>query len=85
MALGIILMNARSWETLVLITIKVILIRTAGKITYQIKFNSPQENDAIVNHLVGEILLNETQKLSSAREAKEFLESDYHENDIYQV
>ena len=32
-----------------------------------------------------EILINETQKLSAAREAPEFLDSDYDDNDLYQV
>ena len=31
------------------------------------------------------ILLNETQKVSAEREAPEFLESYYEENNIYQV
>ena len=31
------------------------------------------------------ILLNETQKVSAAREAQEFSYSDYDENDLYQV
>ena len=34
---------------------------------------------------MNEVLLNETQKLSTAREAPEFLEYDYDENDPYQV
>ena len=34
---------------------------------------------------MNEILLNETQKLSSTREAPEFLDSDYDEKDLYQV
>ena len=44
-----------------------------------------QENNAIVNNAVDEILLNETQKLSAAREAPECLDSDYYENDFYQA
>ena len=32
-----------------------------------------------------EILLNETKKVSAAREAQEFLDSDYDANDLYQV
>ena len=35
--------------------------------------------------MVDEILLNETQKVSAAREAPEILDSDYDENDLYQV
>ena len=35
--------------------------------------------------MVDEILLNETQKLSAAREVPEFLDSDCDENDLYQV
>ena len=35
--------------------------------------------------MVDEILLNETQKVSAAREALAFLDSDCGENDLYQV
>ena len=49
------------------------------------KFNSRQENNSIVNNVVDEILPHETKKVSAAREAPEFLESDYDENKIYQV
>ena len=47
--------------------------------------NSQQKHNSIVNNVVDEILLHETQKVSAAREAPEFLDSDYDENDIYQV
>ena len=47
--------------------------------------NRQQENNAIVNNVVDEILLNETQNISAAREAQEVLDSDYDENDLYQV
>ena len=43
------------------------------------------ENNAIVNNAVDKILLTENQKLSAAREAPEFLDSDYDENNFYQV
>ena len=49
------------------------------------EFNRQMENNDIVNKSVGEILLTENQKLSAAREAPEFLDSDYDENDVYQV
>ena len=39
-------------------------------------------NNAIVNNAVNEILLTENQKVSAAREAPEFLDSDYNENDL---
>ena len=48
-------------------------------------FNRQQVNNAIINNVVGEILLNETQKLSAVRKAPEFLDSDYDENNLYQV
>ena len=48
-------------------------------------FNRQQENNDIVNNVVDEILLNETQNVSAAREAPEFLDSLYDENDLYQV
>ena len=35
--------------------------------------------------MVDSILLNETKKLSAAREAPEFVHYDYDENDLYQV
>ena len=44
-----------------------------------------QENNAIINNVVDEILLNETQKVGAAMEAPEFLDSDYDENNLYQV
>ena len=43
------------------------------------------ENNAIINNVVDEILLYETKKLTAARGAPEFWDSDYDENDIYQV
>ena len=43
------------------------------------------ENNAIINNLVDEILLNKTQKLSAEREAPEFLFPDCDNNDQYQV
>ena len=49
------------------------------------KINKQQENNSIVNKVVDEILLHETQKISSAREAHEFWDSDYDDNKIYQV
>ena len=48
-------------------------------------FNRQQENNSIINNLVDEILLNETKKLIALREAPEFLDSDYDENNQYQV
>ena len=44
-----------------------------------------QENNTIVNNVVDEILLNETKKVSAAREAPGFLDSDCDENELYQV
>ena len=35
--------------------------------------------------MVDEILLNETKKVSALREAPEFLDYDYDENNLYQV
>ena len=35
------------------------------------------ENNAIINNVVDETLLNETQKVSAAREAPGFLDSDF--------
>ena len=31
------------------------------------KFNSPQENNAIINNAMDDVLINETKKLSAAR------------------
>ena len=47
------------------------------------KFNKQQENNAIFNNVVDEIILHETQKLSAVKEAPEFLESGYDENEVY--
>ena len=49
------------------------------------EINRQQENNFIVNNVVDEILLNETQKVSDTREAPSFLDSAYYENNIYQV
>ena len=49
------------------------------------KINNQLENNAIINNVVDEIILNETQKVSAAREALAFLDSDCGENDLYQV
>ena len=43
------------------------------------------ENNAIINNVVDEILLNETQKVSAEREAPEFLDSGFDDNGLYQV
>ena len=40
-----------------------------GIIPYQGKINRQIENNAITNNVVDEIILNETQKVSAAREA----------------
>ena len=57
-------------------TLNLSLLRTAGII---------QEKNSIVNNVVDEILLHETQKVSYAREASEYFGSDYDENKVYQV
>ena len=49
------------------------------------KINMQQENYAIVNNVGDEILLNKTQKVSTARQATEFLDSNYDENNLHQV
>ena len=49
------------------------------------KFNIQQENNDIVNSAVDEILLNENQKLSAAKEAPEKIESNFDENELYQI
>ena len=46
------------------------------------KFNKQQENIAIVNNAMDEILLHKTPKVSAAKEVPEFLESDYDKKNI---
>ena len=46
--------------------------------------NIQQENNDIVNNMVYEILLYETQKLGAAKEAPEFLDPEYDDNEMYQ-
>ena len=46
-------------------------------------FNMQQGNNAIVNNVVDEILINEAQEVSAASEEPGVLYSDYDENDIY--
>ena len=48
------------------------------------KILTGSRGENIVNNAVDELLLAENQKLSSAREASEFLDYDYDENDVYQ-
>ena len=48
-------------------------------------FNRKQENNSIVNIVVDEILLHETQKESAAREALEVLDSNYDDNNLYHL
>ena len=49
-------------------------------------FHKKQENHAIINNDVDEILLNKTQKASAVNhEAPNFLENYYDDNDLYQV
>ena len=49
------------------------------------RFNRHRENNAIINNVVDEILLNETEKVSAESKAPECLDSDYDENNIYRV
>ena len=48
------------------------------------EINKQQEWNGIVNNALDEILLTEDLKISDVREAPEFLDSDYDENDLYQ-
>ena len=48
-------------------------------------FNKQQENNAIDNNVVDQILLHKTQKVSAVREAPELLESYNDEKDVYEV
>ena len=86
MSLDILLMNVWSWETLVLGMLKISLIRNHGNhLVPRENFNRHMSNNAIINNVVDEILLNETQKVSAAREAPEFFDSDCDEKNLYQV
>ena len=49
------------------------------------KFNRQKNNNSIVNSAVDEILLHENKKVSAAKEAPEFLESDNDENELYHI
>ena len=76
--------NVRSWETSELSTLIVGPPRTAGAVPHPEKINKQQENNAIVNNAMDEILL--TKKLSSTNhEAPEFLDYDYNANNLYEV
>ena len=49
-------------------------------------FQKKQENHAIINYVMDEILFNEPQKVSYVNhEAPEFLDNYKNENDLYQV
>ena len=72
------MMNVRSWETWVISTLKVILLRNVGIIPHEGKFNRNNNNNgAITNNVMDEILLNK-------REAPEIVDSNFDENDLYQ-
>ena len=49
------------------------------------KINKQLENNTIINNVIVDILLNETQKVGAAREATDVLDSDYDDNYLYQV
>ena len=60
--------------------------KDCGSIPVPRFLNRHQENNAIFNNAVDEIILNETQKVSDTNhEAPEFLDSDYDANNLYQV
>ena len=49
------------------------------------KFNRHQENNYIVNHAVGDIILQENKKLSVNDEAQENVDSEVNENNLYDI
>ena len=49
------------------------------------KFNSQKQNNAIVNHTVDEILLQENNKVRAEEKAQENIDSELDENDIYHI
>ena len=49
------------------------------------KFNRQKDNNAIVNSAVDEILLNENKKVSAEKEAPAYVESNFDENELYQI
>ena len=48
-------------------------------------FNRNLENNDIINNVLDDIILNETQKVSSLTEAPELLDSDCDKKDLYPV
>ena len=66
--------------------LKVDLLRTAGTIPLpKNKFNRQKENNAIFNSAVYEILMHENQKVSAEKEAHKNIQSEFDENNIYQI
>ena len=49
------------------------------------KLNRQQDNNAIVNHKLDEILLKGSNKVSVEAESHENIESELNENDLYQI
>ena len=49
------------------------------------KFKRQQENNAIVNSEVDEMLLHENQKVSDEKEKPEHIESGFNDNKLYQI
>ena len=80
-------MNLSSWGFFSLSILQTILLRTVRATLYQVKgFRKKQENNAIINKVMDDILLNEQRIVSTVNhEATGFLENDDDENDLYQV
>ena len=79
-------MNTMSWETLVLIILRAGLLRTSGhEPANKNKFIRQQEKNAIVNHAIYEIILQENNKVSTEAEAHENIDSKIDGNCLYQV
>ena len=76
-------MNLRSWVNLELSTLRPSLQRTAGALPYQEVFQGKQENHTIIDSMVYELHVVESQKVSAVNhEAPAFFESDYDENGL---
>ena len=54
-------------------------------ITTRNKFNRQQENNAIFNHEVDEIIMQENNKVNAEDEAHENIDSVVDKNDIYHI
>ena len=85
LAPGIHQMNARSQDTLVLNTVEVGLLKTAGMLKKTEINSTVIKRIVLFNSAVDEIFLKENQKVSAEKESQENIESGFYQNELCQI